>query len=451
MSAPSRYAVLSPDAARRVFLILTFTRWFPVGLVVGLLTLWQLERGLTVAQAMTVTSAAGLTIFALELPTSGFADVFGRRPVFVVSAVVNVVASGTLLVAHSFWAFLLAAVLTGIFRALDSGPLEAWFVDTVHASRPGADVDGALSAQGTVVGVGIAAGALVSGGLVWWHPFAGASALVLPVAVFVTLNVLHLLAVLVLLREPRSDEHLDSSPGRALASARESPRVVREGLGLLRDNPVLRGIVTVELFWSVAMIVFETFQPIRLAELVGGEERAGAIMGPVAAAGWAVFAVGAALGAWSSPRIGVARTAIAARILNGLGAVVMGLVAGPAALIAAYGVTYLLHGSAGPMHSALLHREAQARNRATVLSMNSMVASVAFGLAAPLLGLLAEHTSTQVAMVAAGAFSIAGAWFYRRAFRAERRAKRETRGLPGAASSESASVRPRPDDPVVVQ
>ena len=452
MSAPSRYAVLSPDAARRVFLILTFTRWFPVGLVVGLLTLWQLERGLTVAQAMTVSSAAGLTIFALELPTSGFADVFGRRPVFVVSAVVNLVASATLLVAHSFWAFLVAAVLTGIFRALDSGPLEAWFVDTVHASRPGADVDGALSAQGTVVGVGIAAGALVSGGLVWWHPFAGASALVLPVAVFVTLNVLHLLAVLVLLREPRSAEHLDSSAARrALHSAKESPRVVREGLGLLRDNPVLRGIVTVELFWSVAMIVFETFQPIRLAELVGGEERAGAIMGPVAAAGWAVFAVGAALGGWSSRRIGVARTAIVARILNGLGAVVMGLVAGPAALIAAYGVTYLLHGSAGPMHSALLHREAQARNRATVLSMNSMVASVAFGLAAPLLGLLAERTSTQAAMVAAGAFSIAGAWFYRRALRAERRAKRETRGLPGAAPSESVRARPRPDDPVVVE
>ncbi len=237
MSAPRTYAVLSPAAARRVFLILTFTRWFPVGLVVGLLTLWQLERGLTVAQAMTVTSAAGLTIFALELPTSGFADAFGRRPVFVVSAVVNVVASGTLLVAHSFWAFLLAAVLTGVFRALDSGPLEAWFVDTVHATTPGADVDGALSAQGTVVGVGIAAGALVSGGLVWWHPFAGASALVLPVAVFVALNVVHLLAVLVLLREPRSAEHLDTSAARrALASARQAPGVVRDGLGLLRDN-----------------------------------------------------------------------------------------------------------------------------------------------------------------------------------------------------------------------
>lgn len=421
MSSPRTYAVLSAPAARRVFLTLTFTRWFPVGLVVGLLTLWQLERGLSVAQAMTISSAAGLTIFVLELPTSGFADAFGRRPVFVVSAVVNVVASGILLVAHSFWAFLAAAVLTGVFRALDSGPLEAWFVDTVHATAPGSDVDGSLAAQGTVLGGGIATGALISGGLVWWHPFADASALVLPVAVFVTLNVVHLLAVLVLLREPPSAEHLDiSGARRALASAKESPAVVREGLGMLRDNRVLRGIVTVELFWSVAMIVFETFQPIRLAELVGGEERAGALMGPVAAAGWAVFAVGAALGGWCSRRIGVARTAILARVLNGLGAVVMGLVAGPAALIAAYGVTYLLHGSAGPMHSALLHREARARNRATVLSMNSMVASVAFGVAAPLLGLLAERTSTQVAMVAAGTFSIGGAWFYRHALRAER-------------------------------
>ena len=62
-------AVLSPAAARRVFLVLSFTRWFPVGLVVGLLTLWQLERGLSVAQSLTVSSAAGLTVFFLELPT----------------------------------------------------------------------------------------------------------------------------------------------------------------------------------------------------------------------------------------------------------------------------------------------------------------------------------------------------------------------------------------------
>ena len=51
--------VLSPVAARRVFLTLTFTRWFPVGLITGLITLLALERGLTVAQALTAFAVMG--------------------------------------------------------------------------------------------------------------------------------------------------------------------------------------------------------------------------------------------------------------------------------------------------------------------------------------------------------------------------------------------------------
>ena len=413
---------LSPVAARRVFFTLTFTRWFPVGLVVGIMTLLPLERGLTVTETLTAMALSGWVVALLELPTSGFTDAFGRRPVYVAAAVVGLVASAVYLFAHSFWAFATAAALMGVFRALDSGPLEAWFVDTVHASRPGADVDGALATQGMLLGGGIAAGALISGGLVWWHPLSGQSALFLPFLVFVTLSAVHLVAVLVLLREPRAE--VDATAARrALQSTKEAPVVIREGLGMLRTNRVLRGIVCVEIFWSVAMVVFETFQPIRLAELVGGEDRAGALMGPVASAGWAVFAAGSALGGLSSRRIGVARTAILARILNGLGAVVMGLVAGPAALVTAYLFTYGLHGTGGPVHAALLHREARARNRATVLSMNSMVAFAAFSLAAPLLGVLADRASTQVAMVTAGAFSILGVLCYLPARRHEKQAQ----------------------------
>lgn len=412
--------VLSPAAARRVFLLLTFTRWFPVGLVVSLLILWMLERGLSVSTALLAFSFQGVLIFALELPTSGFADAFGRRPMLVAASVINVAASGLVLVADSFWTFAAAAALQGVFRALDSGPLEAWFVDTVHATRPGADVDGPLSAQGTVLGVSIAAGAVLSGGLVAWDPLPVGSALLLPVLMWSVLNLVHLGMVLVLMREPRTQ--VDATGlRRAADSVREAPAVVREGLGLLRYDRVLRAVVMVEVFWSVAMIVFETFQPIRLAELVGGEERAGAIMGPVAAGGWAVFALGSALGGLASRRIGVAWTAILARILNGLGAVAMGLVAGPAALIVAYLFTYGLHGTGGPMHATLLHRQATARNRATVLSINSMVGFAVFSITAPALGFLAEGTTTQVAMVAAGAISVVGALLYLPALRAERR------------------------------
>src|SRR5690606_31743563 len=175
---------LTPARARQVFLLLTLTRWFPVGLVVTVTTLLPLERGLTVTETLTALSFTGLTVFLLELPTSGLADSLGRKPLLVTAAVLQVGSGVLFLAAQSFWAFVLAAVATGAFRALDSGPLEAWFVDTVHATTPGADVDRPLAAQGTVMGVSMAAGALVSGGLVWWHPFTAWSALALPYAAY---------------------------------------------------------------------------------------------------------------------------------------------------------------------------------------------------------------------------------------------------------------------------
>ncbi|MGL5862048.1 MAG: MFS transporter [Phycicoccus sp.] len=412
---------LSPASARRRFLNLTTTRWFPVGLTIGILTLWPLERGLTVTQTLTALSFAGAVVVLLELPTSGFADAFGRRPVFLAAGVLNVVSTSALLLADSFWTFALASALTGLFRAVDSGPLEAWFVDTIHETEPGADVDQALAAEGTIVGVAIATGSLVSAGLVLWHPVPSSSALMLPIVVCGVLNVVHLVVGAVLMRETRSRTHTDATGvRRALDSAREAPRVIRSGFELMRTSAALRGIVLVQVFWAVAMVVFETFQPVRLAELLGSEERAGVWMGVVAAGGWGVVAFGSALAGRASTRIGVARTAMLARVLNGLGAVVMGLVAGPIGLVAAYLVTYCLHGAGGPMHGALLHREASARNRATVLSMDSMTMFAAYSISAPLLGLLAGGTSTQLAMVTAGAVSVFGVLLYLPARRAEK-------------------------------
>lgn len=411
--------VLSPAAARRIFLVLTATRWFPVGLVVAVMTLWVLERGLTISQALTAFALQGIVVFLLELPTSGFADAFGRKPLLVAAATVNIVGSTVMILADTFWGFVLAAALQGVFRALDSGPLEAWYVDTVHATRPGADVDGTLAAQGTVLGAAMGLGAVISGGLIAWNPLDLDNALRLPMVCWAVLNIGHLLAVTTLMKEPR-DGGRTAGRQRAAESVREAPGVIRDGLALLRGNVVLRSLVLVEVFWTAALVIFETVNPIRLAELLGGAEPAAAVMGPVAAAGWGVFAAGSTLAGLASRRFGVARTAIAARVLNGLGVVAMGLVLGPVALVVAYLFTYGLHGAAGPVHQTLVHREASARNRTTVLSIGSMVFFVSYSALAPPLGLLAEATSTQTAMVLAGAFSVLGAALYLPALRAER-------------------------------
>ena len=200
---------------------------------------------------------------------------------------------------------------------------------------------------------------------------------------------------------------------------------------------MLRCLVLVEIFWGVAMIAFETLNTVRMAELVGGEERAGVVMGPVSSAAWGLFAAGAWLGGRRQPpdrgRLDRAAGPGAERRVRGAD--------GPGRRTGRpdRGVPgrYALHGSAGPVHSTLLHRQANRSNRATVLSMNSMVAGGAYSLGLLGLGLLAEHTSVATAILVAGAFSILGAVLYLPAIRQERRGRARSR-----------PSRPRPEDNV---
>lgn len=407
MSAP-----LTARQAERRLVLLTVTRWLPVGLVFGLTVLLPLERGVTLAEVGVILAIQGFVMLTLEIPTGGLADTIGRRPVLLIGGVIAVVSSIVFVLAEGFWMFAVAMLLQGLFRVFDSGPLEAWFVDAAHAHDPQHPVERGLSRAGTALGLSIALGAAAGGGIVAWHPVAGWSPLVLPFLVSTAVMVAHLVLTAVLVRE---------GPRIRTASA---PVGLREtlvgGFAVLGRSRVLRGLVLVEVFWVFAMIAFEVVTPARLTELVGTEAAAAAIFGPASAAAWGLFAVGSALAGLASARIGVTVAAILARLLNGAFVIVMGLVAGPIGLLAAYGAAYAFHGSAGPMHNALLHRQADSGNRAVVLSLNSMVAGGTSSVALLVLGPLAEATSTTFAFVAAGAFSLLGALFYLPALRAER-------------------------------
>ena len=55
--------------------------------------------------------------------------------------------------AQTFGMFIVAMLLQGVFRALDSGPLEAWYVDTAQADDPEVQVEDGLSRAGSVLGL----------------------------------------------------------------------------------------------------------------------------------------------------------------------------------------------------------------------------------------------------------------------------------------------------------
>ncbi|UNK71854.1 MFS transporter [Microbacterium sp. H1-D42] len=405
---------LTRRQAERRFVLLSVVRWLPVGLTIGMTVLLPLERGLSLAEIGVLLSVQGFVVLGLELPTGGLADAIGRRPLLLAASALAVASTIVFLTAESFAVFALALVLQGVFRALDSGPLEAWFVDVALADDPDAPLDVPLGRAAAALGIAIAAGAAAGGGLVAWHPIEGMSALVLPFILAATLYAVSGVLVAVLVREPVR--------GRVtLAFAvRETPLAVKGGLRLLRRSGVLRALVMVEVFWSVAMIAFESLTPIRLAEQLGTESAAAAVFGPASAVAWGLFAVGSSSVSLLRRRLGTAGAAIAMRVVNGVFVVLMGLAAGPVGLLIGYGLAYLTHGAAGPVHNALLHRQSGSETRAMVLSMNSMIAGGAYSLGLLVLMPLAQVTSPAVAMVAAGAFSIVGALGYLPALKQER-------------------------------
>jgi DHA1 family tetracycline resistance protein-like MFS transporter len=391
---------LTPTQIRRRFLLLHGLRWLPTGLLIPVLVLLPLERGLSLAQYGAAAAVQGLVVLALELPTGGLSDALGRRPVLLVACVVNLASLAVLAVADTFVLFMVVYLFQGVYRALDSGPLEAWYVDSALAADPDADYEVGLTRSGVVIGVAIAVGALASGGLVALGPlrfgsWGRVSALTVPVLVAIVLTVVSLIAVAALLHEVR--------PGRGLAAMRSSLRAVPGAVGgalmLLRRSRVVLALVAVEVFWGFGMATFESLMPVRLAEVVGDPESAAALLGPTGSAAWLASAAGAALVPVLVRRVGAPWTGAVLRIAQGVTVVGMGLFAGPVGLIAAYLLCYTVHGAANPVHSGLLHRQVDGPYRGSLISLNSMVSQPAGALGLVVLTGIAQTRSVSTALI----------------------------------------------------
>ncbi|MEV0429285.1 MFS transporter [Micromonospora sp. NPDC050495] len=409
---------LSVRQVRFRYLTLYGLRWLPAGLTIPVMILLMQERGLSLSQIGLVATAQGLVVLALELPTGGFADALGRKPVLITAWVVCLASLTLFAVADSFWLFALVWALQGIYRALDSGPLESWYVDATLAADPKAEYERGLGWAGTVAGIAIGAGALLGGGLVALGPIGPVSALTLPVLVAIALQVAALVVLTVLLVEERP------AKGRAALrnSVVEAPRMVGQAFGLLRRNRVLFALVAVELFWGFGMVTFESLLPVRLAEVVGGADRAAALLGPAGSAAWLANAAGAALTPLLLRRLGAAPAAALMRVLQGGTVVGMGLLAGPVGVLIAYLACYTVHGASNPLHMGLLHRQVDGPYRTSVLSLNSMMGQPAGALGAVVLTAVADRASVGTAMLVGAVVLALAAPLYLPAWRANRAA-----------------------------
>lgn len=349
------------------YLVLTAWRWFPTGLVIAVLVLLLSARGLSPQQVGALYAAYGLTVALLELPTGGLADAVGRRPVLVVAAAVDVVALLTLALGRDVGTLAVGVVLSAVARALDSGPLQAWYVDAARAADPTAPLTRGLARGEAVGALALGCGALLGGVL-------GSVTLAAPVVVAAVLGAGHGVALLVLVVE-----HRRPAIGRSAwrTAAAEVPATVRAGVRLALGTRTLRMLTLSSLGVGASLAGVELLGPLTAADRLGGETAAAGPYAVLVTVGFLATAAGSAL---APAAVRLLRSPVRAVVvaLTGAGLALLGL-ASPLLLAGAAGFVgyYALLGIGTPPALELTHDAVSTGERATVLSAQSLARQLA--------------------------------------------------------------------------
>ncbi len=394
---------LSVRSAGRRFVGLTALRWLPVGLSAPVTVLLASARGLSPADIGVVFAVYSTVVLLLELPTGGLADAVGTRPVLVLSGLAGTAGTLLLVGADDVATFVLAEALRGVGRALDSGPLEAWYVDTVRAADERADVTPGLSRAGAADGAGLCLGAVLGGLLPLLAAGSGDSALVLPVLAAAVLTLVSTGAVALLVVPLPSAGPARASGAAALrAGLREAPAVVRDTAVLVSRDRLLRRVLAISALVGATLSTLELFGPLHAAALTGSRTEGSAVFGVVMAVSFAAAGVGALL----APRVQRAArgsAAVGSAVLALVGALAVAAVplGGPLVLGCLFAVFYVSNAAAWPLWKAVLHGRVAAGRRATALSASSLALQLGALVGLLVLPRLAEGPGLAVGFLAA--------------------------------------------------
>ncbi|MFD9458326.1 MFS transporter [Streptomyces sp. NPDC059985] len=361
------------------------------------------ERGMPMLAITGFLAVYSLTAAALELPTGGLSDALGRRAVLATAGLLNLVAFTLQGLGTTPWILTLGMALMGAGRALSSGPVEAWYVDTVQAhSGPDTELRTGLARGSTATSAALATGTLLGGALPWLlglgpdigARLSGATAgLVLPLSVPSLLGaaagIVFVLYVLTTLTEP-------PRPSKTLPDAlRGIPATVIDGLRLgERDTLVRRALVSSAAAGS-ALAMVELLTPGRAAAFAGEPESGAMLFAGLACAGFICSGTGSHLAPLTARLAGSGERAVKVSLgLSASGLLMLGATAASASLLSmalaavGYGLVYLGLGMAGPSENDLLHRRVPSPARATALSVQSLALQLAGALTGLVVGLL---------------------------------------------------------------
>ena len=378
----------------RTYLSLTLFNTLAASLIWGINTLFLLEAGLSIVEAFAANAffTAGMVLF--EIPTGVIADSKGRRLSYLLGTVT--LAITTLLYLVLFWTqapfvlWALVSLFLGLGFTFFSGATDAWLVDALKFTKFKGQLDGVFGKAQVVGGISMLVGS-VGGGLI-----AQFSNLGVPYIVRAGLLVVTFIVALVFMRD------LGFAPEARAKYRHAVKQILTTSLRFGFGKPAVRWVILAAPFISGVMVyVFYALQPY-LLELYG-DSTAYWIAGLAAA----IVAGAQIIGGLLVPvfrRLFKRRTAVLlfGTAISAVILVLLGLFPNFYFVIAMVVIWGLLGSAITPVRQAYLNDLIPSKQRATVLSFDSLLGSSGGVVSQPALGKAADVYSYGFSYIIAG-------------------------------------------------
>ena len=386
--------VRTPTGIARTYYTLVLGNTLAASLIWGINTLFLLDAGLSNLEAFAANAffTAGMVLF--EVPTGVVADLWGRRRSFLLGTLTLSGATaayvGLWAMDAPFWQWAVVSVLLGLGFTFFSGATEAWLVDALQATGYQGTMEKVFGRGQVITGIATLVGSAGGGFL------AQATNLAVPFVLRAAVLVAMFAVAFVLMRD------LGFTPAERSGPIAEVRQILSASIHYGWRVPAVRDLMLAGAFTGgVSIYAFYALQPYLLE--LWGDPKAYGVAG-VAAAVLSAAQIAGGLLALRVRRFFARRTS-ALLFLDAVAAASI-LAAGLAAqfyVVMALTVVWGMVFAAGlPIRQAYLNASIPSRQRATILSFDSLVASSGGVVAQPALGRAADVWGYPATFVASG-------------------------------------------------
>lgn len=379
--------------------MLLLTSTLATSFIWGINTLFLLDAGLSNLEAFAANAFFTVGMVLFEVPTGVIADTWGRRASYLLGA--STLLISTLLyvlmwqMQADFWQWAIASMLLGLGFTFFSGAVEAWLVDALHFTKFDGELESVFSKGQIVSGIAMLGGS-IAGGFIAQNTNLGVPFILRVVMLGITFVV-----AFVFMKD------IGFTPVKGERPIKEVKKVLHASIKHGLKNPPVRWLMLAAPFTSgVGIYVFYAMQPY-LLELYG-DPKAYGVAGLAAAVVASSQIIGGLLVPFIRRQFSKRTTILLMSIIVTIFAlIVFSLTSSFILAVITLVIWGIVSASSMPVRQAFINGLIPSKQRATVLSFDSLMGSSGGVVTQPILGRAADIYSYGTSFMVAATIQIA--------------------------------------------